>query len=806
MRLSLRLAAPAFFVVGFGALVVETTWMRWFRSFMGATAPAISAGLVALALGQFAGALLGARLSRRSKRPLRAFGSLLLVGVVVATAVEPLLDVGARSAASTLARFVSALLATLPASTALGAAFPLLVTSASRAASDIGPKGTVIYAADLLGAALGAALTVYWLPAVLGVSGTYAVGASALGVTALVALGLSPTLQERTPSARSAPSAKPARSLLAIAFASGLGTFAAQLLLHQAFGRVLDQSTFAVGAVLTTTLLCLAIGTVVVAILHTKLAPSTLVAGAGLLAAIGFSLFPRVFVGATDGLSYIVSGEGYLRRALLLCAGTVGVPMVAAACVLPSTFAWSGRDANGSGSGAGQLAGSLLAANTVGAITGALVAPYALLPLFGLWPSFALLGVVYFLVALGALQGRRVRVAVVALVALSVWGAGAWTQAPLRLAEGDILIETHRSAAGLVAVIEREGELLIQTDNHYVLGGTADTVHQERQGHVPLLLHPAPKKAAFIGTATGSSAGVAFDHGVEELVTVEIMPGVTDAAARHFADHNSGVYTDPRTRIVTDDARSFVRRSPQAFDVIVADLFVPWRAETGSLYTVGHFRRTKARLADDGVFCQWLPLYQLSADELLSIMATFDSVFDESVVFRGDFYGAHAIIALCGGAPDLKGLSARAGELREAGVEDRWVTHPLGPWTLFVGGLDAVADRLADAPLNTDDRPFVELTAASNAARHAGRQDWTVAGAAWIELSRTIAGKPSTAAPAEARASAGGYALQTASTLWVAKKSAEASRSLAVATMLVPDELLRSAPSDPTAADVWPSR
>ena len=240
--------------------------------------------------------------------------------------------------------------------------------------------------------------------------------------------------------------------------------------------------------------------------------------------------------------------------------------------------------------------------------------------------------------------------------------------------------------------------------------------------------------------------------------------------------------------------------------MIVADLFVPWRAETGSLYTLGHFERTKSRLSDGGVFCQWLPLYQLSTDELLSIMRTFDGVFDEPVVFRGDFYGAHAIIALCGGSPDLSGLSSRAGELREAGVEDRWVTHALGPWTLFVGRLDAIAHRLAEARLNTDDQPFVELAAASNSARQAGRQDWTAAGAPWLALSGEIASRPSVGTRDEARASAGGYALQTASTYWVANKTEEASRSLSIATTLIPNDLLRWAPADPTAAEVWPDR
>ena len=115
-RLPLRVALPLLFVAGAGALVIETTWIRWFRMMLGATAPAVSAALVALALGQLIGALVGARVARRSPNPLRAFGLLQLFAVALAFAVEPALSFGAGLADAVLARFVVALCATVPAS------------------------------------------------------------------------------------------------------------------------------------------------------------------------------------------------------------------------------------------------------------------------------------------------------------------------------------------------------------------------------------------------------------------------------------------------------------------------------------------------------------------------------------------------------------------------------------------------------------------------------------------------------------------------------------------------------------------
>src|SRR4029453_18785232 len=63
------LALLLFLRSGPGALVVETTWLRWLRDLLGATAPAASATLVAFFLGQALGAPGAARLAPRAARP-----------------------------------------------------------------------------------------------------------------------------------------------------------------------------------------------------------------------------------------------------------------------------------------------------------------------------------------------------------------------------------------------------------------------------------------------------------------------------------------------------------------------------------------------------------------------------------------------------------------------------------------------------------------------------------------------------------------------------------------------------------------
>jgi spermidine synthase len=432
--------------------------------------------------------------------------------------------------------------------------------------------------------------------------------------------------------------------------------------------------------------------------------------------------------------------------------------------------------------------------------------------------AFGLLGVLYagaaLLVPLQSPRQRLRRDILLGAVWLVVLTRGNPAALPaVRLEPGEELAHLSSGAAGEVAVVQRGRERLIRVDNHYVLGGTADRVHQERQGHLPLLLHPEARRVAFVGSATGISAGAALAHPVETIHLVEIVPDVARAAARFFGAANRGVYEDPRSRVVLDDARNFLRATRERFDLVVADLFVPWQAGTGSLYAAEHFRAVRAHLRDGGVFCQWLPLYQLSETEFQIVAATFVDVFPQTALFRGDFYGSFPIVALVGftGRPPAPAaVSAAARRLGERGETDRWVTDPAGVWSLYVGPLAGPAQSWGNLPRNRDRSPRIEFLAARSHAGRRGKLDpfTGIAFASFGEAVRRAAeagGDPlHPDLPAEARqAAAGGALFQAAGALYAAGRTEDASRALAAAAERLPRRLLADAPADPTAAELW---
>jgi spermidine synthase len=326
------------------------------------------------------------------------------------------------------------------------------------------------------------------------------------------------------------------------------------------------------------------------------------------------------------------------------------------------------------------------------------------------------------------------------------------------------------------------------------------------------VLAPHARRVAYVGSATGISAGGALAHPIESLHLVEIVPGVARAAEHFFGDANRGVYRDPRTHVVLDDARNFIRATRERFDVVIADLFVPWQAGTGSLFTREHFEAVRDHLEPGGLFCQWLPLYQLSEEELRVITATFLDVFPNAALFRGDFYGSFPIAALVGftgEAPAPAEIDEAARRLAAAGVTDRWVTDPAGVWSLYVGPLASITGAWANEPRNTDNWPVIEeLAAATHAGGNRGKLD-PVVGLKWVRVTESVreaahGGDALFALDAEdQRAVEGGAALQMAGALYVTQQTEAASRAFARASELLPGRLVREAEADATAAELW---
>ncbi|MCC6232754.1 MAG: hypothetical protein IT580_08925 [Verrucomicrobiales bacterium] len=406
----------------------------------------------------------------------------------------------------------------------------------------------------------------------------------------------------------------------------------------------------------------------------------------------------------------------------------------------------------------GVSPGMMLAWNGLGGWLGSEVVQGMFLPRFGLWGTMVVLGGGYALGALVLILPRLARTSsgkrdtgigalpwAVALTVLLALGA-AWRFASRQPQVGpspnERVVEVAVGREGVVAVVTGgTNDWRMLMNNTYTLAGSRAQLSQERQGLLPVLLHGTAHSVALLGFATGSTtAGAALDPAVEELKAFELSPLVAALARRHFAPWNRGVLDDPRVQLVTADARLGVARGAQRYDVVVGDLFLPWRTGEGRLYTSDHFAQVRRSLRPGGLFCQWLPMFQLTRTQFEVITRTFQREFPSAFAVRGDFYAGLPIVGLCG-FEDGRGLDGLAWEkveaacarVREARLEvrDGLMRHAAGVAMLVIGPLP----EALPGPVNTLGNAWLEWNAGRSIVGL--REPWLV-GVPWAEWVRDV--------------------------------------------------------------------
>jgi hypothetical protein len=231
---------------------------------------------------------------------------------------------------------------------------------------------------------------------------------------------------------------------------------------------------------------------------------------------------------------------------------------------------------------------------------------------------------------------------------------------------------------------------------------------------------------AFIGVATGLTVSASLDFSVERVVAIELIPGVADVVSK-FAAWNRNVFDDPRVELVVEDGRHHLLGTTEKFDVIISDLFVPWHAGTGDLYSTEHFQTCRERIADGGLFAQWLPGYQLTVEEFRTIAASLLQVFPRVSLWRSDMNAQTPIVCLIGHRDPQSDLVAEATRehcRRIASIAQpsaTFLSSADGVELLFVAGDVDLRRWTKGAALNTDDHPIIEFTTPKSAFRHRQR-------------------------------------------------------------------------------------
>ena len=668
---SLRVASLMVFLTGAAALVYELAWTRWLTLVLGASAEGLAVVTASTMLGFAIGAgLLGRRIDTAA-RPLRAYGVLeVAVGLSAALVSWALHDAGTAAWSASLPRpaLVALVLAMVGLPTAfMGVTLPAVVAYVGRrATADTRGGLSTLYAANTAGAVVGTLAAGFALIELFGY-GRAAAAAIALNLAvglAAIVLDRDATTVETAPSEHAdapvaaAPSRAAAHDALLAAGVSGFGVMAHEVLSSRLLVYGFFATSHAIAIILAVYLAGLSLGARAVAgpLRRGDVRPWHL--GLALITAGGMTL---AFAPSLTQTSALVDA---LRGNRVEWSVRIGVEAaVAAALLLPSAVSmglvFPLATALGAAARApGATIGRAVLVNTLAGAVGALGAGFVLVPLLGVRGAVALVSLVQavagaWIVSRHAPARRGLGWIAAALLAL---GAGLWSQRPQTGAEPGVstLVAQHvvghereyrvlcyrEGPTAITEVLEHlptgRRDLLI---DGFVATGTADTASYMRlMGTLPMALHPAPRRALVICFGTGTTARAVASFPDAAVDIVDLNPDVFRCAPA-LSPRNPALLA--RASVHVADGRAFLRESTARFDVITQEPMPPHFAGVASLYSAEYYRLARARLADDGVMVQWLPMHLTAPADARQIAAAALAVFPETwmVITPNDFTG-----------------------------------------------------------------------------------------------------------------------------------------------------------------------
>ncbi len=674
------------------------------------------------------------------------------------------------SGLSVALRFGLAGLVLLIPTTLMGGTLPVLTRAFTATERDkLRPSLGRLYGVNTLGAVLGTALAGFVLIEHVGIRvsliGTaivsIAIGFAAIGMPdpdSLTNPGRKPGESESVGSAPNPGS--PPLLLRRLALVLLAATAFVALLDEIAWTRVLVMvvggSIYAFTLVLLCFLLGIGLGSALVArrsetptdtVASAVLAQGVTAAGAALMVAF-FSALPAYVL-----LVFQIPGLDAGPR-LGLLGGAVAAVVLIPAVGMGMTFPLLTDLIASSGEARGADVGRAYLLNTAGSILGAVLTGFVLVTVLGSDTTLRL-GV-----AVNVLAALALAVAVSRGVAE---GSALQRQLQLRVLGGAIL-----ATAGLVAVIAAPGRGLRTIDLGPTIYGRERMTAAERAGFLghmgarplrfiegrnstvsvwespvgralkvngkvdasdygdmdtqlmlglaPVAAHPHPHSALAIGFGSGvTTAVLAAVPGMDRVRVVELEPAVLELAP-FFRSVNQDVLTRPNVHAIADDARSALQLTSDHFDVIVSEPSNPWVAGVATLYTPDFYRIVRGRLADGGVFCQWVQLYQLPLSVVAGIVRNVQQVFPHVSVWSA---GNYDLMVLGSASPLVSDtawvetLLGRGGALAVPGHEFLMLDAPQQYFDRQVLGEAGVARLVQRATLvHTDDRPQLEYVAA----------------------------------------------------------------------------------------------
>jgi spermidine synthase len=767
---SFRLLYLIFFLSGATGLVYQVIWVRLTGLVFGNTSHAISVVLGAFMAGLALGSWWLGRRADRTKNALRFYG-LLEIGIGISAALIPFafrsLDgiywaltpsLENIPGGNGLVRFLTSFLILIVPTFLMGGTLPVLARFFTETVAEVQRKVGLLYSLNTFGAAFGTlAAALYFIPQLGNIRSTLLIAALniAIGVFAIVMggkLGVASysseprdgqVAEDSASSAGPSGDARTDKLVLATLATSGFVSMIYEVSWSRALTAIIGSSTYAFSIMLVTFLVGIALGSSI-AVKWRRSAGLRLlgltqlgIAVGGFLFIVGYLAAPYIMVALLKALSY--SFPAVLTSQFLLCFALMIFPTICMGAAMPiASQIYSNKITL-----LGRSIGNVYSVNTLGAIAGSLMAGFVLIPLLGterailvgLFINCALAAMIFSSPDAARTRDSALWVALVLLVLATISMRGEIFWAPGSLDRGVLVYAKSFDANPQLSINEtyqdtdvvyfkdgnnatisvRKGEdyVGLRTNGKVDASNKADMITQLMIGYLPMLYHPEPRSTMIVGYGGGITVGAAaaFKE-VESIDVLEIEPAVVGAGP-HFAAFNRQSYENPKVHILYDDARNYMNVTRKQYDVIISEPSNPWIAGVASLFTTEFYDRAVKVLKPDGVFAQWVQLYELDPQDLRMILHEFQEKFSHvSVwVFSGDLVVIGTRQPQHLNIPRWVQLAKEDPRLAHELEDFINVSRPEGILAYYVMGNDTVRKFAGTPPRNTDDHPLLEFHA-----------------------------------------------------------------------------------------------
>jgi spermidine synthase len=681
---------------GCAALIYEIVWFQLLQLVIGSSAVSLGVLLGTFMGGMCLGSFALARVVSARRHPLRVYALLEMgIGIIGIGVLLGMPFVGRVYSAhfgyglpGILLRGAVCAACLLPPTLLMGATLPAISRWVETTPQGVSWLG-FFYGGNIAGAVFGCLLAGFYLLRIHDVATATYVAATINGTVAAVGLGLATMTPHSAPgggSMQGCTTRAPGSWAVYVAIAlSGMSALGAEVVWTRLLSLMLGATVYTFSIILAVFLVGLGIGSGVGSVLSRSIPRPRIALGCCqllLTAAVAWTawMVARSLPYWPINPSLSTSPWFIFQLDLMRCIWAI----LPAACLWGASFPLALAAVASRGQDPGRLVGGVYAANTVGAIVGAVAFSVLLIPwvgtqqsqrlLIGLSAAAALAVFVPVLSPLwrNGLSGREPgksasrmtgAVALAASMGLAAWLACSVPPTPWALVAYGRYVPSRDPTAYMLYMGEGMNasvaitELFTGDRNFHVSGKVeASSVAQDMRlqrmlGHLSVLFHPAPRSVLVVGCGAGVTAGsVALHPDVERIVICEIEPLIPQVVAQYFVEENNDVLNDSRVEVVYDDARHYVLTTKEKFQVITSDPIHPWVKGAATLYTKEYFEMCKQHLSPGGVVTQWVPLYESNSDVVKSEIATFFDVFPNGTIWSNDSGGEGYDIVLLGQA------------------------------------------------------------------------------------------------------------------------------------------------------------